>query len=121
MGNKLTKIEKNPQETSALTDKSKTFYVLLGNELNSEYSFYKIESGHSKALFSFFSKTVGKVQQYVDSTFKRPTDKNDRHNNKQVEHYRVNDKFRIHGYYNDKGYFVLLKIDPSHKVHNKKK
>ena len=37
---------------------------------------------------------------------------------REVVHYgKDRNPFRVHGYFNNDGYFVIYKIDPSHNVH----
>lgn len=61
------------------------------------------------------------TSQQVENTYKRKSDKNDYYivgnTHHEIQHYRVNDKFRIHGIILE-GQFHVLKLDPNHKVHD---
>lgn len=39
---------------------------------------------------------------------------------KTEQHYSFGGGRRVHGYYNQQGYFTITKIDPDHKVHKRK-
>lgn len=117
---KLTKHNKGfPKRGQLLTDKrDAVFKMSLERSLENGFCFKDLQKRDIKRFNSFINKTVGnKLTVYqVNQRFGRKPDKNDAIDGHEIYHYKVSDKFRIHGYLKD-GYFVICRIDPDHKFH----
>ena len=96
------------------------FKISLERKLEKRYSFKDLEKREMKEFNSFIESTVGNdlTFQQVHELFGTKRDNNDKVDGMDIIHYRVNNKYRIHGYLRD-SYFVLCRIDPNHNVHNK--
>lgn len=104
-----------------LTGQSKAqFKMSLERSLQSGFCFKELGKREVKAFNSFIEKTVGNqlTVQQVNQKFGRTPDDNDVIDGYNLYHYEVSKKFRIHGYLKE-GYFVICRIDPNHKFHNK--
>lgn len=86
--------------------------------LQDGYRFADLQIRDLKNLQNFFDIASGLTINQMDSTYRRDADKADVYNNQQVQHYGTKNGFRIHGIYNEDGYFVVIRIDPNHKKHN---
>lgn len=128
MAKKLT--EKNKSSKPAKSRLVKTemkFKLCIQENLDNKYCFtcLKKQSAALVDLDYFISETVHKNLSIssVDKLYlrKKGTIKTIEVVNgkeREVVHYGKDmTKFRIHGYYNDDGYFVIHRIDPKHKVH----
>ena len=97
------------------------FYLSINHQLDNNYDFKhkKLSKGKLSELHTFIDKAVGKPISDVEKLYKRPTDTNDKYgaSKKQIIHFRVSKGFRIHGFYNNHGYFELCRLDPDHEVH----
>lgn len=127
MAKKLTNLNgSNKIARGSVLDKQ-SFYFKFGIEvpLNSKYNFSKLNKSGLKALDNFIKETVGKrlTISEVDKLFLRTKGpvksiENVYGNKQEIVHYgKSNKPFRIHGYYNDDGYFIMYQIDPKHQKH----
>ncbi len=108
-----------PKRGSVLTNVNKPkFKMSLERSLESGFCFKNLQIREIKKFNDFINKTVGRnlTVQEVNDLYGRDVDKTDIVDGNTVYHYKVSDKFRIHGYLND-GYFVICRIDPNHRVH----
>lgn len=124
MGKQLTSISnKNESKGTLLTNQRVPFRIVIARKLENRYCFTKLEKRNVKEFESFVNKTVGQELTIteVEERFKRNSDTNDCIKIKDIEydiiHFEVTKKHRIHGYFEGKD-FILLRIDPNHKVHN---
>lgn len=126
MGRKLTdKTTHDKPQTVRLTKPEVSFKIALENKIDKGYCFSKLKEKHLKNFQEFLDQTVYKnlTISEVDKLFLRTKGKVKSVQNicgvkRDVVHYGKSRKpFRIHGYYNGDGYFVIYKIDPSHDVH----
>ncbi|WP_145442225.1 MAG6450 family protein [Staphylococcus hominis] len=125
---KLTELNKNhTAKGSKLANiKSFQFKLAFGTELDNNYCFStKKPKDLTKELHTFLKETVykGLTITEVDSLFLRTKGPIKDKLNDQVEilHYgKDRSKFRIHGFYDSKGYFNVVKLDIDHKVHKTK-
>lgn len=122
---------KTPDEatTPQRLDTSKVYFKMaIETSIEKNYCFDKISNNQGHKEFQrFINETVGKklTISSVDELFGRPDDKADKHSIGDTEfnvvHYGKDAKaFRVHGFYNIQGYFVILRLDTNHKVHNGK-
>lgn len=116
----------NPAKISRATrlDKPKLpFKIAIDDCLENGYSFGKIKRQGLKDFDKFIKETIGKnlTISQVDESFLRikgPVKSKEKIHGieREVVHYGKDRKpFRMHGYYNENGYFVLTHIDPEHK------
>lgn len=128
MAQRLTKTEAVETAPHRLDKASVQFKMAIETPIEKHYCFDKLHnnSGH-KEFQRFIDETVGKnlTISMVDDQFGRSNDTTDKYKIGDVElqvfHYGKDRKaFRVHGYYNINGYFVILKLDTNHTVHNGK-
>jgi len=129
MVKKLIKI--NPPEhtkVTALTTKARRqlpFRMLLEVQLDRHFSFKQLKTQDSRQFDLFLNKTIGRglTITETETLFLRTTGPHgakhvEQHNSvmQDVIHFSNGTRdFRIHGYYNYLGYFVLVRIDPHHQ------
>ena len=112
-----------------LTNKNKSQHgELLSNRNNSPFilSFkYVLQTGYkftqlSKADLKIFQSFLDKISNMtfadVDKLYRRNSDKNDTYLAKQVIHYAISKKFRLHGIIEGICFFVV-RLDANHNVH----
>lgn len=101
------------------------FRVAFAGEAEKNYNFCDCNKEEWHKLGVFLDKHTGKQTSELNP-YKRKPDRKDTTRDpfdsktKNVEHYAVGGKYRIHGYYNRHGYFTITRIDPNHKVHSRK-
>lgn len=102
------------------------FKVVFAGEVQRGYDFTDCNVKQWYAVGKFLDDFVGKTISEVDKARKRPPDRTMMVNDplsgtdKKVEHYKVQGKQRMHGYYNQYGYFTVTAIDPGHDIHKRK-
>ena len=113
----LTK-ETGPKKSSRLltTQRDVGFVLCFKYPLEKKYSFTELEKQNNKEFQGFLDKVSKMTVQQVDQAFARKPDKNDTYNGLQVYHYAITDSFRIH-VVNEAGHYVVIRLDPHHKVH----
>ena len=117
------------QNHKKLTDKNKSVHgELLSSRNNTPFvlSFkYALQKGYkfthlSKADLKVFQNFLDKISNMtfadVDKLYRRNSDKNDTYLAKQVIHYAVSRKFRIHGII-EGIFFYVVRLDANHNVH----
>lgn len=123
---KLTNKNGNGKSYSRLTNNDNLkFRMAISGSLNGKYSIKNLKEGDIKHFHKFIEETVGKelTITQVDKLFLRTkgkiSEKEDVHGRKrEIIHYgKDRNPFRIFGYYDDNGYFVIYKIDPKHRIH----
>lgn len=126
MHNNLTNKNKKESQGSLLTKKpNMPFRIAIDDSLENRYCFKDLKGEGIKSFHSFIEETVGKDLSIgtVDDLFLRTKgpvkEKMTVHGSERdVIHYGKDRKpFRVFGYYNQYGYFVLTRIDPKHKTH----
>ena len=80
------------------------------------YTFKELEKRNVNDFQRFLDKIVKMTVQQVDESFARQPDKNDNYANTQILHYEITDSFRIHVIL-EEGRYVVLRLDPNHKLH----
>ena len=131
----MKNIKVNKRLASAQIDVAKTklapttrpFRIAIEVKLDSGYDIQDMTLVHVKEFYRFLKDTVykGLTVQEVDKLYlckeglgKAPTVKS---HGKELLHYgKDGNAFRIFGYYNAEGYFVVCRIDGGHKTHNGK-
>ncbi|WP_338343013.1 MULTISPECIES: MAG6450 family protein [Fructobacillus] len=124
-GSILTNAQTQVKSQPLVRVTSNRFKLSLSLSLHRDYCFKKLNKDELKKLDQFVSETVDKglTITQVDTLFlrnkgpikARETIKGVK---REIIHYgKDRDSFRLHGFYDDNGYFVLYKIDPKHKVH----
>lgn len=110
--------------------KSRKFKIAFGTELENNFCF-KTNKGNklTEGMHKFLTNTVYKnlTITEVDSLYlrtkgkvkeKRSFDLNDSSNQLDILHYGFKrDTFRLFGYYDENGYFNVIRIDIDHKTH----
>ncbi|PTK88619.1 MAG6450 family protein [Staphylococcus gallinarum] len=121
---KLTKLksEHTAKGTKLTNLKSRVFKLAIGTELEPKYCFDTNKPKDlTKELHNFIKETVykGLTITEVDNLFLRKKGPvKEMKNNIEILHYGKDRKqFRIHGFYDDKGYFNILRLDLNHKYH----
>lgn len=126
MGRKLTdKTAPDKLQAKRLIKAEVVFKVALEDNIDKKYCFSKLKENHIKTFQRFLDQTVYKqlTISETDNLFLR-TKGNKKCMQKiggierEVVHYgKDRNPFRVHGYFNNDGYFVIYKIDPGHNVH----
>lgn len=113
----LTHVKASEPVGRSLTKRTEApFIISFKYKLESDYGFKELQSRHLKQFQNFLDMVSGMTFQQVDKKFRRPSDKTDVYNEKDVIHYQVKDSFRIHGVI-EEGRFKVIRLDPSHKFH----
>ena len=100
-----------------LTDKIEVpFCLVFRDKLAKGYTFEQLDKRNIKDFQAFLGKISNMTVDQVDKEFARQPDKQDVYCDKQVLHYGVTEKFRIHGIRVQNG-FMVIRLDPNHKVH----
>lgn len=108
---------KAEKELRTLTNRREApFAIAFEEKLDPRYNFFNLQVSEINSFQRFLDKVLGRPMEEVEKRLRRP-DHNDKFNGKQIQHYEVTEKFRIHGYYNN-AHFVVLRMDPNHKVHH---
>lgn len=105
---------------------SRKFAITIDHALQNNYRFKDMKSGDIKRFSEFLTETVGKgcTISQVDHLFLRTKGnpgRKEQVNGTEVKmvHYGKNRApFRVFGYYNEDGYFVVHRIDPHHLYDN---
>ena len=100
------------------------FRVVFEVKLDNGYELKDMKEKHIQDFHRFLSDTVykGLTISQVDNLFLRKQGLSNAlsimSNGKELLHYgKASNSFRIFGYYNSDGYFVVCRIDGLHKVH----
>ena len=120
-----SKLQKPPSPLVSKKDRSKKFKISIDHKPENNYCFKCLtKSSKYRKFYGFLKKTIYRNLSIseVDELYRRQDDKNDKVKINGVEyeiiHYGEKKKsFRLHGYYNSYGYFVIYRIDPDHKYH----
>ena len=94
------------------------FSICFRYKLPKDFNFEQLSKKNIKEWQSFLDKSSKMTFEQVEKIYKRPSDKNDTFRGEQVIHYGFGEGFRIHGII-EEGQFVVLRLDPNHKFHNK--
>ena len=124
-GRRLTNKNKSSQKGEKLVKSDFEFKMAISTTLDNNYSFKQMNKKDLQKLDQFIKETVGKhlTISKVDELFLRtkgPVKSKEKIDGMQrdVVHYgKDRTPFRIHGFYNDDGYFVIYQIDTNHKKH----
>ncbi|MDR1150308.1 MAG: hypothetical protein LBJ93_01595 [Clostridiales bacterium] len=92
------------------------FIVSFGRKLQKGFNFEFMEKSDNKKFQKFLDIASGHTVSEMEKYRQRP-DKTDEINGEQIQHYKLSDKFRIHGVFIDER-FEVYRIDPKHKFHN---
>ena len=121
---KLTDVQQKSQTEKLTNKKEGLFRMSFETPLKKGFEVKDMNTNHVKELHNFLKETVykGLTISQVDQLFLRKRGLSDApkvfHNDEALLHYGKDQKqFRIFGYYNDKGYFVICRIDGDHKTH----
>lgn|GEM_PF-1591029 len=124
------KLANNTQHPSALPLTSEensiaTFKVVFAGKAQRNYDFKDCDMQQWHQFGEFIDATVGKKITEVNERYKRNPDRSDKVKDPlgdtyKIEHYEVNNQSRIHGYFINRGYFIVTRLDPKHKVHKRK-
>lgn len=119
------KKEQEIKKGTRLDKRQVTFKIALENDLHNDYSFRQLKGDSIKNFQRFLDETVykGLTITQVDSLYLRtkgPVKESCEINGEKrdIVHYgKDRNPLRVHGYFNEKNYFVIYKIDPKHNVH----
>lgn len=126
MGKNLTNKNRGVSSGTKLTDRTQfPFKVAIDYSLENNYCFKDLKTDGIKSFHRFIESTVGQqlTISEVDNLYLRTkggrSEKRNVHGQERaIMHYgKDRKKFRVFGYYNQKGYFVLSRIDPKHNTH----
>lgn len=115
-----------PKSAGTKLDKNQLkFKIALTGNLFNNYGFKDLKPEAIRAFHKFIDETVGKKLTITNAESKllrtkgKPNFKELVNGKKRdIVHFgQGNTPFRVFGYYNDDGYFVICRIDPSHKFH----
>ncbi|MBO0442846.1 hypothetical protein JZO79_04435 [Vagococcus fluvialis] len=125
----LTKTNSESKGTS-LNKPEVLFRICIQEPLHREYCFNYLDRSSLKLWEKFIDETVGKklTITQVEQLFLRTQAHGPKYekieiegNTREVIHLgKDRTKFRIYGYYNEQGYFVVHRIDPKHKSYDGK-
>lgn len=105
--------------------KERSFKFALTGSLDNEFCFKKMRPDHVKEFHKFIDEILSKRMtiSQVDNSFLRTkggvSEKEEVFGKtRDIIHYgKKSSQFRIHGYFNGEGYFVIYQIDPKHLKH----
>ena len=128
MGKKLPKVQTNPQSDkllkSTLQREEVLFKIAFSERLDNNYEVKDMRFADITEFHKFLSDTVykGLTISEVDKLFLRKQGLGDApaivSDGKELLHYGKDmNPFRLFGYYNKDGYFVVCRIDGRHKTH----
>ncbi len=117
-GRTLTKIEgkSSPNRLVSKQNLDKRFVVAFKYKLEKGYRLDDLEKRNLRELQKFLDTISNMTVQEVDQKYKRQSDKTDLFQGQPVHHYKVNEKFRVHGII-EGGRFKIIRLDPNHKFH----
>lgn len=125
LSGKLTKHNKSKQKGITLTTRRTVpFKISIEESLDNKYCFKKLKGNSIKEFHKFIEATIGKgltitevEQMYLRTKGPIKETISIHGTDREVVHFGKDENpFRVFGYYNQ-DYFVLNKIDPTHKVH----
>lgn len=122
-GKKLTNQTYVENKTSKLTNiKSKNFKIAISEPLDNNFCFKSLKKPENIRKFqAFIDETIGKklTISEVDKMYLRTKGEIKQEiNGREVVHYgKDRNPFRIFGYYNNDGYLIVTRIDPTHATH----
>lgn len=103
---------------------SRKFMLTIDHKLDNHYQFKDLKSSELQIFSTFLLQTVGKslTISEVDKLFLRTKGPKSEEvvcgNKVSMVHYgKDRARFRVFGYYNDDGYFVIHRLDPKHNFH----
>lgn len=118
-----------PRQQGVLTRQNDGIFrvAFAGEATKKGYRFEDCTQEEWYKLGKWLDDWVGKtIQELAGSGLGRSTDRGDKtidpYDNKQKthQHYSFGGKRRVHGYYNQFGYFTITKLDPKHEFHKRK-
>jgi len=115
LGEKLTSNSETPQG-SGLTNRNRPFVVCFKYHLPKDFCFTKLEKQSIKDFQSFLDKVSSMTFHDAKELYEKQPDALDVYNEMPVVHYKVTDRFRLHGVVED-GEFCVIRLDPNHKFH----
>lgn len=121
---KLTNVQSSGKGRKLYHDEC-LFKIAITEKMDNGFEIKDLSANGCKAFQELINDTVykGLTISVVDQLYRRKDDKsmNDEEDGKKIIHYGKDSKpFRLFGYYDKEGYFVITRIDPSHKTHNRK-
>lgn len=124
MTQKLTNQNRGKSKGTMLTTAKVKFRIAIEDRIKRGFNFKDMAKNHNREFQRFIDDTVGKglTITQVDQMFKRNRGPVKRieiegETREEVHYGKDRNAFRVFGYYNNEGYFVLSKIDPKHKTH----
>lgn len=115
----MNKQFKNKNKVKKLIDNKNNYVKSVSLKFleTNNYGFSTLNSPQDRKKFDHFIRLVNSNKFDWESR-QQTTDKNDKlKNGEQIFHYKITDKFRIHGFQNGER-FKLVRIDPKHEFHS---
>ena len=101
-----------------LTDaKGQPFVLSFHRKLMDGYRFDNLSRQNLKAFQGFLDKISSLTVNDVDKLYRCQPDNADIVDDKQVQHYEITKKFRLHGVLIN-GRFEVVRLDPNHNYHD---
>lgn len=122
---KLINTDSSRLKGQKLSLKSVPFKIGIAGKLDNGFEIKDLEQSGIKDFHSFVKDTVyNKLTiSQVEERFRRSDDKSmdDEAEGKHIIHFgKAGTSFRLFGYYDPSGLFVLTRIDSKHKTHKRK-
>jgi hypothetical protein len=122
---RLTNNDRSKSVGTKLDKNQLKFKIALTGNLFNNYEFKDLKPEAVKVFHKFIDETVGKGLTITNAESKllrtkgKPSFEELVNGKKRdIIHFgQGKTAFRIFGYYNDDGYFVICRIDPNHKFH----
>ena len=119
MGRRLQEVKN--ERGQRLQKNEEEFRIAIEEKLENGFEIKDMDKSDVDNLHRFINETVGKRMSIsqVDHRYLRKKDSNlNDAGGKNIIHYgHDGSTFRVFGYYNNAGYFVLTRIDGKHKTH----
>ena len=118
MQNRKKLTDKNKSKNGELlSNRNNTPFVLsFKHVLQKGYKLTQLSKADLKIFQNFLDKIANMTFADVDKLHRRNSDKNDTYLAKQVIHYAVSRKFRLHGII-ESNLFIVVRLDANHNVH----
>lgn len=115
---KLTQINIPTNDLKLTQDRNREvpFILCFKYKLQNKYTFKEFKAEHNRVFQAFLDKVSNMTVNDVDKLYLRHPDHQDTFRGLSVQHYTVNEKFRIHGVF-ENGEFVVLRLDTKHQIH----
>lgn len=115
-GKRLTNIREEERGVILTDRKNALFSICFSFKLENNYGVDRLTKDHLKQFQRFLDTYLQQPISLVDCNCIRKPDREDKYKDRQVQHYEVGRKFRIHGIYIG-SVFHVIRLDPEHEFH----